>query len=72
LEESCGERFRLREYEALPELDFSRDILGKSREAAVLSWPSRMGWSDLGTPERLRAWLECAGVPTKALETRTG
>jgi mannose-1-phosphate guanylyltransferase len=72
MEESCGERFRRREYESLPQLDFSRDILGRSRDAAVLSWPGRMEWSDLGTPERLSAWLGRAAVPTAASEAGMG
>jgi mannose-1-phosphate guanylyltransferase len=40
-------------YEELPELDFSRDILGRSPSLSrVLTVPA-CGWSDLGTPHRV-------------------
>jgi mannose-1-phosphate guanylyltransferase len=45
------------EYARLPVADFSRDVLMPARGLSVYAWPSSMGWSDLGTPERLRRWL---------------
>ncbi len=55
----AGERDAMlrRIYPTLPKSDFSRDILGTLRGLAVVRWPVAMGWSDLGTPERLAAWL---------------
>jgi len=70
--EASGERFRRHEYESLPELDFSRDVLGAARHVAVLSWPSRMGWSDLGTPERLHEWLEQLGARSDGVAVQQG
>jgi mannose-1-phosphate guanylyltransferase len=43
-------------YEMLPCMDFSRDLLGRARHLMLYTWPEDMGWSDLGTPERLRGW----------------
>jgi len=39
--------------------DFSRDILAGAKDLAVIRWPRKLGWTDLGTPERLAAWLGC-------------
>lgn len=44
-------------YPRLPVSDFSSDVLAKARGLLAYTWPSSMGWSDLGTPERLRQWL---------------
>jgi len=44
-------------YEGLPSMDFSRDVLQRaSRFLSVVRVPA-CGWSDLGTPERLRQYL---------------
>lgn len=44
-------------YQALPNYDFSRDLMEKaSQHLAVLPVPP-CGWSDLGTPERVRRCL---------------
>jgi mannose-1-phosphate guanylyltransferase len=54
-------------YSRLPAADFSRDVLARARGLVACTWPSTMGWSDLGTPERLNAWLRPAsarGTPT--------
>jgi mannose-1-phosphate guanylyltransferase len=41
-------------YQSIPTSDFSRDVLARSvRRLSVVQVP-RCGWSDLGTPERLR------------------
>jgi mannose-1-phosphate guanylyltransferase len=46
-----------RAYALLPPCDFSRDILEASRNLAVVRWPRNVGWTDLGTPERVAEWL---------------
>ena len=45
-------------YASLPSADFSRDVLTHARGLAVYSWGQSIGWSDLGTPDRLHQWLE--------------
>lgn len=47
-------------YETLTPSDFSRDVLGHARGLAVHVWPSSIGWADLGTPDRLREWMQQA------------
>jgi len=61
-------RFLRRKYESMPRLDFSRDILGAGHGVSVMSWPSRMAWSDLGTPDRLLEWLDREPVTPSASE----
>jgi mannose-1-phosphate guanylyltransferase len=51
-------------YASLPRLDFSRDVLASARDLSTYIWPASLGWSDLGTPERVRAWQ--AGVVISA------
>jgi mannose-1-phosphate guanylyltransferase len=43
-------------YRTLPAYDFSRDLLTHTRGLSASVWPATVGWSDLGTPERLREW----------------
>jgi len=57
LPEPARERRLVEIYPTLPPSDFSRDILGTLPGLAVVRWPVTMGWSDLGTPERLASWL---------------
>jgi len=38
--------------------DFSRDILSEALDLVCCRWPTDAGWCDLGTPERLQAWLD--------------
>lgn len=45
-------------YEQLPHCDFSRDLLQASTASLRLLRVPALGWSDLGTPERLRRCLE--------------
>jgi mannose-1-phosphate guanylyltransferase len=47
-----------RHYRSLQNADFSRDVTALARDLGLYVWPRRMGWSDLGTPERLREWRE--------------
>jgi len=44
-------------YNLLRPCDFSRQVVGEAHDLAVLPWPDRIGWADLGTPERLLDWL---------------
>lgn len=50
-------------YPTLRSWDLSRDLLAPARNLQVYTWPSAIGWTDLGTPERLAGWLR---RPTKA------
>lgn len=45
------------QYPALPAADFSGDLLARASGLHVYVWPATLGWTDLGTPERLRTWL---------------
>jgi mannose-1-phosphate guanylyltransferase len=45
-------------YPTLSITDFSRDVLTPAEGLAVSVWPASLGWSDLGTPERLTDWLD--------------
>ena len=51
------------QYVALPVSDFSRNVLAQAKGLAVYSWGGEIGWSDLGTPDRLHHWLD--GVPVQ-------
>jgi hypothetical protein len=44
------------QYDWLPSSDFSRDVLGRANGLALYTWPLALGWSDLGTPDRLSRW----------------
>lgn len=65
---------RSRAYEAayrhLRSSDFSRDVLAHTRGLSLFTWPDRMGWSDLGTPERLRAWHDGSAAPAARASRR--
>jgi mannose-1-phosphate guanylyltransferase len=43
-------------YAALPVADFSRDLLEPAEGLTLYTWPASIGWSDLGTPDRLQRW----------------
>jgi mannose-1-phosphate guanylyltransferase len=43
-------------YPFLPRFDFSRDVIAPARNLLTYVWPASIGWSDLGTPERLSEW----------------
>ena len=49
--------FLAEQYATLPSADFSRDLLTPAPGLAVYSWRQSIGWSDLGTPDRLQRWL---------------
>jgi mannose-1-phosphate guanylyltransferase len=59
-------------YPLLPTADFSRDVLTKSRGLRAYTWPSSVGWSDLGTPERLCAWLRATPPAPASPSYRSG
>lgn len=48
-------------YQQMAPADFSHDVLTPAPGLAVYTWPAAMGWSDLGTPERLNAWKRSLG-----------
>lgn len=43
-------------YDTLPHADFSNDVLAPADGLALYVLPADVGWSDLGTPERLGQW----------------
>jgi mannose-1-phosphate guanylyltransferase len=49
-------------YPSLPAFDFSRDVLTEAHNLLAYTWSASMGWSDLGTPERLQNWLRTVPV----------
>jgi mannose-1-phosphate guanylyltransferase len=54
-----AERERVAEvcYRTVPAADFSRDVITPAEGLRLRVWPRSMGWTDLGTPDRLRGWL---------------
>ncbi|MGH2570742.1 MAG: hypothetical protein ACRDGR_05930, partial [bacterium] len=66
------EEDRLRDvYEAMPAVDFSGEVLQRvPSRLRVLPVPP-CGWTDLGTPDRLRRCLEkaCSPGPAKRIES---
>jgi mannose-1-phosphate guanylyltransferase len=62
LEPSTQESFLTEQYDGLPHADFSRDLLGVAAGLSVYTWPSEMGWADLGTPERFQQWAGALAV----------
>lgn len=53
-------------YASLPSYDFSRDLLTPACGLSLIVWPGTMGWSDLGTPERMLAWRARGPLPSTA------
>lgn len=45
-------------YNRFPTKDFSRDILAKESESLAVVPAANCGWSDLGNPRRVIAWLQ--------------
>jgi mannose-1-phosphate guanylyltransferase len=56
-------RFLREWYPELPHADFCRDVLTPSKNLCVFTFPVEMGWSDLGTPERMAEWMELQRQP---------
>jgi len=48
-------------YRRLPQHDFSRDVLGRAHGLIACVLPRSIGWTDLGTPDRLAAWQRNSG-----------
>jgi len=44
-------------YPTLDRADFSRDLLARAHGLHAYAWPEEAGWTDLGTPARIEAWL---------------
>ena len=61
IEERHG--FLARAYADLAPSDFSRDILTGAPGLSAYIWPVSLGWSDLGTPDRLHAWQRISRRP---------
>jgi hypothetical protein len=59
-------RFLREWYAELPLSDFSRDVLTPSKNLCLYTWPVEMGWSDLGTPDRMSEWLALHRRPLAA------
>jgi len=59
-------------YDAVETADFSRDVLQQAEPRLLVMRVPPCGWSDLGTPERLRAFLgpEASGRPAEAAAQR--
>jgi mannose-1-phosphate guanylyltransferase len=57
LPEDVREAFLAAHYPHLEAADFSRDVLTPAANLLAYAWPASIGWSDLGTPERLHHWL---------------
>lgn len=53
-------------YEHLPHADFSHDVLSNARGLRCMALGTSTGWTDLGTPERLAAWLTRPSGPARA------
>lgn len=56
------DEFLAERYRHLAMYDFSRDVLTPAHALSAYRWPASMGWSDLGTPERLAKWLGTSPV----------
>jgi len=56
LDEPARHAFLQAHYDVLPQADFSRDLIGRAGDLFVHTWPVELGWSDLGTPDRLARW----------------
>jgi mannose-1-phosphate guanylyltransferase len=58
--------FLVERYPHLQAADFSRAVLTPAVNLLAYTWPATIGWSDLGTPERLHSWLQAVPVePTR-------
>jgi mannose-1-phosphate guanylyltransferase len=54
-------RFLNDAYADLPRFDFSHDVMSRAPNLSTYIWPRSVGWTDLGTPDRLREWDQQAG-----------
>ena len=58
--------FLAQAYADLAPSDFSCDVLTDAPGLSAYVWPVALGWSDLGTPDRLRAWQRNSSRPASA------
>ena len=58
-------------YEGLPSLDLSRDVLERAAGSLSVVRVPPCGWSDLGTPERLRQFLDQSPLLTSTFGQAT-
>jgi hypothetical protein len=65
------EAYLAERYASLRVADFSRDVLMPAAGLLAYTWPASIGWSDLGTPERLRDWLRIAPEPRPRVKVPT-
>jgi mannose-1-phosphate guanylyltransferase len=56
-------------YPSLPVADFSHDLLASASGLQLYVWPHTLGWTDLGTPERLARWLTDQTSPGRRPES---
>jgi hypothetical protein len=56
-------------YRDLAPADFSRDVLTGAPGLSACVWPVALGWSDLGTPDRLNAWQRSLARQARAAGT---
>ena len=49
-------------YPRLPTRDFCRDVLAGAADLDAYLWPAAVGWSDLGTPQRLTQWFAAPAI----------
>ena len=56
------EAFLADRYPDLPHTDFSHDVLTPARGLSLYVWPESLGWTDLGTPDRLDLWLRASAA----------
>jgi mannose-1-phosphate guanylyltransferase len=60
LPKQAREAFLAARYPRLEAADFSRNVLTPAAGLLAYTWPASVGWTDLGTPERLQSWLRAA------------
>jgi mannose-1-phosphate guanylyltransferase len=56
LPDAARARFLREVYADIPRFDFSRDVMSRASNLSTYVWPRSIGWTDLGTPDRLMAW----------------
>lgn len=57
LDPASRDAFLADAYDSIDPADFSRDLLTPASGLALYTWAASLGWSDLGTPGRLDAWM---------------
>jgi mannose-1-phosphate guanylyltransferase len=66
LSRAARRSFLFEAYPAIEAVDLSRDVLAHARGLQAYQWPASMGWSDLGTPERLSRWVSSLSGTTRS------